>query len=139
MIAWVNQACKDWGRAQWWLMFKGEGFPTRTMLAKFIEEGVHGAACNAFTMTYPEVLTGYNLLVGNAIKLLPELPRAIVSVHYVLRMPARAKAKRIGITRDQYYEVLWKTHIPIANSIEAQEIRISKQSERQLVGIANAL
>lgn len=109
------------------------------MLAKFIEEGVHGAACTAYTMTYPEVLTGYNLLVGNAIKTLPELPRAIVSVHYVLRMPAREKAKHIGITRDLYYDTIWKAHIPIANSIEAQEIRISKQSDLKLAGTENML
>ncbi len=137
MIAWVHEACKSWGRAQWWLMFKGNGYPSRTILGKLMEEGAVGAATNQFTREFPEVLQGENLMIANAIKTLPELPRAIISVHYVLRLPARTKYTKIGIDRPTYYEVIAKAHIRIANCVEAQDLReqarVSDQKDRNFL------
>lgn len=122
MINWVDAACKEWGRAQYWLLFGKGGFPTRTMLGKLIEEGVVGASCNQFTMTYPEVLTGENLVTANAIKTLSEVPRNVTTVHYVIRMPAKQKYPKLGMTRWAYYDALSEAHIRIANFIEAYDI-----------------
>lgn len=121
MINWVHAVCKEWGKAQHWLMFGRRGFGSRTMLGKLIDEGVVGAASNQYTREFPEVLTGENLIVANAIKTLPEWPRAIVSVHYVIRLPAYKKYQRLEIPRSTYYEILSQSHIKIANSIEAQD------------------
>jgi hypothetical protein len=142
MISWVHCALKDWGRAQYWLMFKGDGYPSRSMLGKLLEEGAVGAATNQFTREFPEVLVGENLIVANAVKTLSEKPRAVVSVHYVLRMPARNKYKFMGISREMYYGIVWGAHIQIANAIEAQDVKAklrllsqnAKQEVRSLQG-----
>lgn len=133
MIAWVNEALKDWGRAQFWLMFKGNGFPSRTMLGKLLEEGAVGAATNQYTREFPEVLTGDNLMVANAVKTLPEYPRALVSVHYVLRLPARDKWRQIGIDRQMYYDVLSGAQVKIANAMEASEARLCAQNDHNFL------
>ena len=137
MISWVHCALKDWGRAQWWLMFKGDGFPTRTMLGKLMEEGAHGASSSQYTREFPEVLMGENLVVGNAVKTLSEVPRAIISAHYVIRLPARTKYTRAGISREMYYDTISNAHIQIANAIEAQDVkakaRVSEQSRPKSV------
>lgn len=129
MIPWVNQLCKDWGRAQHWIWFGGVGLPPRTMLGKLIEEGVVGAAFSSFTMQYPEVLTGDNLLVANAVKTLPETPRTVITVHYVLHVPTKLKYSKLKMTRHSYYATLSAAHINLANAIDAQE-RKSDKMER---------
>ncbi len=133
MISWVDCVLKNWGRAQYWLMFKGDGYPSRTILGKLVEEGAVGAACNQYTREFPEVLMGENLIVANAVKTLAEKPRAIVSVHYVLRLPARVKYTRIGISREMYYDTISAAHITLANAIDAQDAKISEQSRPKLV------
>jgi hypothetical protein len=133
VISWVDCVLKNWGRAQYWLMFKGNGYPSRTILGKLLEEGAVGAACNQYTREFPEVLMGENLIVANAVKTLAEKPRAIISVHYVLRLPARVKYTRIGIPREHYYETISAAHISLANAIDAQDARISAQSRPQVV------
>lgn len=131
MINWVHEVCKSWGRAQYWLLYGKQGFPTRTMLGKLMEEGLVGAAFNRFTMEYPEVLVGENLAVANAIKTLPETPRTIITVHYVIRLPAKLKYAKLNIKKDAYYDALSNAHYLIANALQAAEIRELRKQERQ--------
>lgn len=123
MINWLDSILRDWGKAQYWLLFGKQGFPTRTMLGKLIEEGVVGAAFNKFTMTYPEVLQGENLIVANAVKTLPENPRTVVTAHYVIRMPTKQKYAHLGISKTVYYDTLSAAHLLIANALQAQELK----------------
>jgi hypothetical protein len=134
MISWVNAVCKEWGRAQYWLLFGKGGFPTRTILGKLMEEGVVGAACSQFTMEYPEVLTGDNLVVANAIKTLSEVPRSVVTVHYVFRMPTRLKYAKLGMGRTSYYDTLNLSHVQLANAIDAIDSKNSGQNRQKLSG-----
>src|SRR6476646_5461059 len=121
MINWVDLRCKAWGRQKYWLYCGGNGFPSRSMLGKMIEEGLIGAGCSQFVSSYPEVLNEENLIVENAVKALAEESRAIVTVHYVIRMPARRKFHKLNISKNRYYEILDRAQIYIANSIESQE------------------
>lgn len=121
MIGWVDAICKEWGRAQYWLLFGKTGWPTRTVLGKLMEEGIVGAACSQFLVEYPEVLTGDNLRTANAIKLLPEEPRSLVTIHYVIRMPAKQKCQRIPLPLRTYYAKLGDAHVRLANVIQFQE------------------
>ena len=123
MIDWVHDSLRDWGRAQYWLLFGKQGYPTRTMLGKLIEEGVVGASCNQFTIEYPEVLMGRNLQVANAVKTLAEMPRTVVSAHYVFRMPAKQKYTKLGMSHTKYYNTLSQAHLSIANALQAAEIQ----------------
>lgn len=134
MIGWVDAVLKEWGRAQHWLMFGKHGVPSRTILGKLIEEGPVGASTNQFTREFPEVLCGENLIVANAVKTLPEHHRAIVSVHYVIRLPAYKKYKRIGISKHAYYDYISDAQVKVANAIEAQDLK-RKVLERPLTNI----
>ncbi len=125
MISWVDGVLKNWGRAQYWLMFKGNGFPARTILGKLMEEGAVGAACNQYTREFPEVLMGENLIVANAVKTLSEEPQTVIRAHYVIRMPAKQKYSFAGITKYRYYEIIDQAHVKLANAIDAQDARIS--------------
>lgn len=123
MIGWLDSMLRQWGRAQFWLLYGKGGFPTRTMLGKLIEEGVVGASFSSFTASYPEVLQGENLAVANAVKTLPENPRTVTTAHYVIRMPTKQKFAHLGISKTVYYDTLSAAHLLIANALQAQELR----------------
>jgi hypothetical protein len=118
MIQWVNEACKSWGRAQYWLLYGNKGLPSRTILGKLIEEGLVGAACNQWTKDYPEVLQGQNLIVANAVKQLPEQPRTLITIHYVISGTARYKCRVISMPIRTYYGQIDHAHFELAQLIE---------------------
>ena len=123
MIGWVHEACRSWGRAKYWVMFGKGGYPTRTMLGKLIEEGVVGAACSQFTMEYPEVLMDENLKMENAIKTLPETPRTVITIHYVFRLPTKAKYAKLGIGKGTYYDALAHAHTMLEARYQVREMQ----------------
>lgn len=123
MIQWVDELCKDWGRAQHRLLFGFQGWPTRSMLGRLIDEGIIGASSNQFTMQYPEVLSAENLKTANAIKTLPEEPRALITIHYVFRLRARDKCERIEMPIRTYYARINDAHRAIESALQLMEIR----------------
>lgn len=110
MIAWVNEACKAWGRAQYWVLYGSNGWPSRTLLGKLIDEGLVGAVAGEWARPFPEVLTGANLVTANAVKRLGEESRTLITVHYVIRGHASYKCKVIHMAPRTYYQKLDVVH-----------------------------
>jgi hypothetical protein len=118
MIGWVNEACKAWGRAQYWVLYGYNGWPSRTLLGKMIDEGIVGAAVGQWVREFPEVLTGQNLLTANAVKRLGEESRTLVTVHYVIKGHARHKCRVIHMAPRTYYAKLDAVHYQLAILID---------------------
>src|SRR5258708_28057565 len=90
------------------------------MLGRLIEEGATGASQpGALTSHYPEVLEGRALEVNVAVKRMIETHKMameclIVWVHYVIEGHAKAKARHLEISIDEYWKGLHTSHAFIA-------------------------
>lgn len=109
MTAWVHAALEEWGRAQRWVACGIDGWPPKSTIGRLMEEGVTGAGIRRFVQHFPEVLTGYPLIVANAIKTLPEELRDAVFGRYVIQSkkhgrPAKVVAACLGIAERTYYD-----------------------------------
>jgi hypothetical protein len=69
------------------------------------EEG-EGASQGTITQTFPEVYTGFALLVNRAWKEMNPPWRPVIEVHYVYGGPIKQKAHAIGIKVDNYWNHL---------------------------------
>lgn len=121
---WVHERCKNWGRAQYRIMYGKGGYPTRTMLGKIIDEGLVGSgAAGKFTQYCPEVLIGEDLETANAVKMLPDEERQLVTIHYVIRLPAKIKAQRIEIPIRTYYAKIRDARQMLVGVLTSFELR----------------
>lgn len=103
MIDYIHVRCLNWGRGIRAIYLGTDGWPSRSVIGKLRDEGVLGASCDKLTQHYREVLTGEQLVTGNAIKTLGEHDRAILFVHYVVIGKGKVKAARLGMARSTYY------------------------------------
>lgn len=79
-------------------------FPVPSLAGKLIEQG-HGAAGGQHKpRSYPEVFRGQALEFANALKQVPERHRDFAWVHYVVDLPAKAKAPLLGIHVQTYWQ-----------------------------------
>lgn len=120
MIQWVHHACLEWGRAKRRIMDGTEGWPTRSMLGRLIEEGACGASQPGMIRNrYPEVMLGNALQVSIALTRMAashrmEIQCLVVSAHYVAPGCAPVKAQLIDIAIKDYWKKLHEGHIFIA-------------------------
>lgn len=138
MIGYVDEACKAWGRAQYWVLYGSNGWPSRTLLGKMIDEGLVGAAAGEWGRPFPEVLTGKNLITANAVKRLGEDSRTLVTVHYVIRGYARYKCKVIHMAQRTYYQKLDVVHYQLEPLLQEAE-RLAHNSNRLCAQIEDAV
>jgi len=106
LIDWVDAACREWGHQIRTRYYADDGFPTRSVLAKFREGGQ--TAYNGATQHTPEFLTRDAIAVSAAYKHIGEDLQSVVFAHYVVRgVPAKAKAGALNIAPRTYY---WRLH-----------------------------
>ena len=120
MIGWVHEYCKEWGRAKRYVLSDAGAWPTRTMLGKLMDEGVCGAGQSGPDRNhFPEVMEGRALEVNTALKRMANTHRMysecmVIWAHYVLDGLAKSKAKRLEMSRDDYWRFLNAGHSFIA-------------------------
>jgi hypothetical protein len=104
MIDWIHEGCKHWGWQMRMLYVGKDGWPSRTMLARMIEEGALGASASRFMQHFPECIDAEALKFNNAIKRLGEKEREILFIDYVVIGKGKVKAVRMGIARSTYFD-----------------------------------
>lgn len=120
MIDWVHDYCCEWGRAKRRLLSSEDGWPSRSMLGRLIEEGAVGAAQSGTVRNhYPEVLEGRALEVNTALRRMMETHQMelqcwVVFAHYVVKGHAKGKAVALDIKVDDYWKHLHAGHCFIA-------------------------
>ena len=120
MIDWIHRYCIEWGRAKRKIMSQADVWPTRTLLGKMMDEGVCGAGqAGPDKNHFPEVMEGHALEVNIAVKRMANTHRMeaecmVIWAHYVLSGHAKAKAKHLEISRDDYWRYLNAGHSFIA-------------------------
>lgn len=128
MTPWVHEACKEWGRAMYRVLYGRDGWPSQSIIKQMMDYGLMGTNGGRFGCLSPEVLVGKDLIVNNAIKRLPEEPRTLVTICYVIRGPVKWKCARIGMDRSQFYDRIDRAHIVLASYIEHEEARFQQNS-----------
>lgn len=110
IIDWVHAECEAWGRQIRWVYLGKDGWPSRTMLGKCIEEGLVGASATRMSQFFPECLNPDALRANRIIKSLPEAARLMLFVHYVVVGKGKVKAHRMAIPVRTYYDRLDQAH-----------------------------
>lgn len=110
MIDWIHARCNVWGAQIRWVHLGKDGWPSRSVLGKLIEEGALGASSSRFIQNYPEVLNPEALETNNAIRQLGESEREILFVHYVVIGKGKVKAWRMNLAKNTYYDRIDAAH-----------------------------
>jgi hypothetical protein len=116
MIDWVHAEAERWGRQMRWKWLGKDGWPSRTMLGKLIDEGVVGASSAKFMQFFPEHLTSDALAVNRVVQALAEGDRAMFFVHYIVIGKGKTKAHRMGVPVRTYYDHLDRAHKAYASA-----------------------
>lgn len=116
MIDWVHAEAEPWGRQIRWTYLGKDGWPSRTMLGKLIDEGIVGASASKFTQFFPEHLSAEALAFNRVYKTLGEDDQLALFVHYVVIGKGKTKAHRMGIPVRTYYDRLDRAHKAFASA-----------------------
>ena len=98
-----------------------DGWPSRTVLARMIEEGALGASSSRFMQFFPECLDSDALKYNTAIKQLSERDREILFVDYVVIGKSKVKASRMGIARQTYFQRRDSAHTRLAQVLHLKQ------------------
>ncbi len=104
MIGWIHEGCKHWGWQMRLLYLGKDGWPSRGVLGKMIEDGALGASASRFMQFFPECLDADALKYNVAIKRLSERDREILFIDYAVIGKSKIKAARIGIAPRTYFD-----------------------------------
>ena len=127
MIDWIHQRCRSWGFQVRWLYIGKDGWPSKTTLARMIEEGALGAATGRFVQHHPECLGEEELQINNAIKRLDEKDREILFIIYVVREKSKVTMSRYSLSRTAFYDRVDGVHKRISSSLNS----ISEQNSQK--------
>ena len=127
MIDWIHQRCRDWGAQVRHIYLGRDGWPSKTILSRMIEEGVVGAGCTRFVQHHPECLGPEQLQINNAVKRLEEKDREVLMLMYVLRERAKVSMARYSLSRTAYYDWVDNIHKRLSCSLNA----ISEQQSQK--------
>jgi hypothetical protein len=127
MIDWIHQRCRSWGSQMRYIWIGKDGWPSRTTLARMIEEGALGAATGRFVQHHPECLGPEELQINNAIKRLDEKDREILFVVYVVREKGKLTMGRYSLSRTAYYDWIDEVHKRVSSSLNS----ISEQNSQK--------
>jgi hypothetical protein len=117
MIDWIHARCREWGYQMRYLYIGQDGWPSRTTLARMIEEGALGASVGRFVQHHPECLGEEALQLNNAIKRLGERDREILFVIYIVREKGKITMARYSLSRTAYYDWVDEVHKRISMSL----------------------
>lgn len=116
LIAWVDSACREWGRQIRIRYYGDDGYPGRSILAKFNEGGHTGY--NGSAQYYPEFLTQDALAVSRGARDLDEHGREVLFAHYVVKgIPVKVKAYALGWAPRTYYWRLANMNARLAGAL----------------------
>lgn len=135
MIDWIHQRCRSWGSQVRWLYIGKDGWPSRTTLARMIEEGALGAATGRFVQHHPECLAPEELQLNNAIKRLGERDREVLFVIYVVREKGKATMARYSLSRTAYYDWVDEVHKRVSSSLNYMSEQNSQKCSQNLTAI----
>lgn len=117
--AWLTTYLRLWGVQTWRRWTRRDGWPPKTVLGRVIDEGFTGAAQGYTRGHYIEGYTGEALEVHLAMDRLIEDSRTMLTVHYVIPLPAIFKAHRMSLKRSTYYARLNVAEADMLRSITA--------------------
>lgn len=132
MIDWIHQRCQSWGRQVRYIQIGKDGWPSRTTLARMIEEGALGASAGRFVQHHPECLGPEELQMNNAIKRLGERDRELLFIMYVVREKAKTTMSRYSLSRTAYYDWVDEIHKRISASLNYVSEQNSQNCRRNL-------
>jgi len=104
VIDYIHERCRSWGAQLRWVTSGQDGWPSRTMLARMIAEGLARSFCGAFRAALPGSLSPRCARDQQRHQNLKEAHREILFVHYVVVGQGKAKAHAIGIHIQTYYD-----------------------------------
>lgn len=142
MITWIHERCRSWGNQVRYIHMGKDGWPSRTTLARMIEEGALGAATGRFVQHHPECLGQEELQLNNAIRRLSEKDREILFVIYVVRIKSKVVMANYSLSRTSYYDWVDEVHKRISaslNSISEQNTQNCRQIPTFEFGMVRAL
>lgn len=96
-----------------------DGWPSRTTLARMIEEGALGAATGRFVQHHPECLGPEEVQLNNAIRRLGERDREVLFVIYVVRVKSKIAMAHYSLSRTSYYDWVDEVHKRISSSLNS--------------------
>lgn len=127
MITWIHERCRSWGSQMRYIHIGKDGWPSRTTLARMIEEGALGAATGRFVQHHPECLGPEELQLNNAIRRLSEKDREILFVIYVARVKGKVVMAAYSLSRTAYYDWVDEVHKRVSSSLNSQSEQNSQK------------
>lgn len=140
---WLDPMCRVWGAQKRSVLSpirpSGhlDGWPESTLLAR-IKDEKYGAGhfSGRVSQHFPEVYLGDGLKIHRAIQRMPESPRAVMEVHYVvLHLSTRGKAEVLGISRSEYFRELESGYRFLAGNIPTE---LAQNCQFRLVPVPSA-
>ncbi len=104
MIDWIHEGCKHWGWQMRIFYLGGDGWISRSILGKMMEEGLLGASASRLIQFFPECMDAEALKYNNAIKTLGERDRETLVICYVVIGKLKVKAHRLGIDESTLFQ-----------------------------------
>lgn len=127
MIDWVNQLCKEWGDARYYI---DNCNAAPASIWGRINEGWSIAAADSMRRPDPpEVMVHGALAVSIAIKRaieaksITERQFKVMYVHYVERASTKRKMDAVNLSKKRYYEIIHRLHRVIRRHLPAEHQR----------------